>query len=373
MAVTLQDISDEACVIDEVENEDLDKLRQQVPNQFHDLLSVFSIKEANKLPPHRYIDHEIPLDKNKKLSLGPLYSMSNKELEELRQYLKENLEKGFIEPSTSSFVSPVLFVKKPGGGLRLCVDYRALNAITKKNLYPLPRIDDSLRQLLKAKIFTRLDLRGAYNQIRIKPGDEPKTAFRTRYGLYQYKVMPFGLTNAPATCQQFVNDVLREFLDIFVVVYLDDILIYSEDTNQHHNHVRKVLSKLRDANLFCKAEKCEFNVTKTTFLGFVVSPEGLSMDPSKIQTIKDWKPPSSVKGVQSFLGFANFYRRFIQNYSKIASPLFSLTRKNSKFTWSKACNDSFEVLKSAFITEPILRHFDPALETILETDCHAQV
>ncbi|KAI0991344.1 hypothetical protein K3495_g16843, partial [Podosphaera aphanis] len=176
--------------------------------------------------------------------------MSDAELEALREYLRENLEKGFIEPSTSSYASPVLFVRKPGGGLRFCVDYRALNNITKKNLYPLPRIDDSLRQLLKAQMFTRLDLRGAYNQIRIKPGDEPKTAFRTRYGLYQYKVMPFGLTNAPATCQQFVNDVLREFLDIFVVVYLDDILIYSENPAHHDEHVRKVLQKLQEYSLF---------------------------------------------------------------------------------------------------------------------------
>ncbi|KAI0992120.1 hypothetical protein K3495_g16066, partial [Podosphaera aphanis] len=281
--------------------------------------------------------------------------------------------KGFIEPSTSSFASPVLFVKKPGGGLRFCVDYRALNAITRKNVYPLPRIDDSLRQLLDAKIFTRLDLRGAYNQIRIKPGDEPKTAFRTRYGLYQYKVMPFGLTNAPATCQQFVNDVLREYLDIFVVVYLDDILIYSKTAAQHEDHVRKVLQKLQQYDLFCKPEKCEFGVRSTTFLGFVVSPQGLSMDPTKVQTIEEWKPPTNVRGVQSFLGFANFYRRFIKDYSKIASPLFALTRKDSPFLWTSACQSAFDLLKTAFISEPILRHFDPLLETVLETDASDKV
>ncbi|KAI0993535.1 Transposon Tf2-6 polyprotein, partial [Podosphaera aphanis] len=299
--------------------------------------------------------------------------MSDAELEALREYLRENLEKGFIETSTSSFASPVLFVKKPGGGLRFCVDYRALNAITKKNLYPLPRIDDSLRQLLKARKFTRLDLRGAYNQIRIKSGDEPKTAFRTRYGLYQYNVMPFGLTNAPATCQQFVNDVLREFLDIFVVVYLDDILIYSEDPAQHDNHVRKVLEKLEEYGLFCKPEKCEFGVSSTTFLGFVISKHGLSMDTSKIQTIRDWKPPINVRGVQSFLGFANFYRRFISKYSELAAPLFALTRKDTKFQWSQACQSAFDKLKIAFTSEPILRHFDPSLSTVLETDASDKV
>lgn len=279
----------------------------------------------------------------------------------------ENLKKGFIEPSTSSFASPVLFVKKPGGGLRFCVDYRALNAITNKNVYPLPRIDDSLSQLLGAKIFTRLDLRGAYNQIRIKPGDEPKTAFRTRYDLYQYKVMPFGLTNAPATCQQFVNDVLREYLDIFVV-YLDDILIYFETKNQHYEHVRKVLQKLRNYSLYCKPEKCEFSVESTTFLGFVISPQGLAMDPSKIRTIEEWKPPTNVRGVQSFLGFANFYRRFIQKYSEIASPLFALTRKNTNFLWTAACQTVFDSLKTCFTSEPVLCHFKPSLGAIHETD-----
>lgn len=355
------------------EAEDKNELRKQIPPQFHEFLSIFSTSEANKLPPRRYIDHEIPVDSQKKLPLGPLYSMSNAELEELREYLRENLKNGFIEPSTSSFASPVLFVKKPAGGLRLCVDYRALNAVTKKNVYPLPRIDDSLRQLLKAKKFTRLDLRGAYNQIRIKQGDEYKTAFRTRYGLYQYNVMPFGLTNAPATCQQFMNDVLREFLDIFVVVYLDDILIYSENPGEHDDHVRKVLSKLQEYNLFCKPEKCEFNVDTTTFLGFIISPQGLSMDPSKIQTITGWNPPTTVKGVQSFLGFANFYRRFIQDYSKLAEPLFNLTRKNTRFIWSQSCDRSFEALKKAFTSEPILKHFDPKLDTILETDASDRV
>lgn len=181
--------------------------------------------------------------------------------------------------------------------------------------------------------------------------------------------MPFGLTNAPATCQQFVNDALRDFLDIFVVVYLDEILIYSEDPNQHNDHIRKVLTKLQECNLFCKPEKCEIGVDSTTFLGFVVSPRGLSMDPSKVKTIKFWKPPFNIKGIQSFLGFANFYRRFIKNYSQLAAPLFNLTKKNTRFIWSQECNIAFETLKNAFITEPILRHFNPELETIFGNRC----
>ncbi|KAI1002033.1 hypothetical protein K3495_g6174 [Podosphaera aphanis] len=185
--------------------------------------------------------------------------------------------------------------------------------------------------------------------------------------------MPFGLTNAPATFQQFVNDVLREFLDIFLVVYVDDMLIYSEDLAQHDNCVRKVLEKLKEYGLFCKPEKCEFGVSSTTFLGFVISKHGLSMDTSKIQTIRDWKPPINVRGVQSFLGFANFYRRFISRYSELAAPLFALTRKETKYQWSQACQSAFDKLKIAFTSEPILRHFNATLSTVLKTDASDKV
>ncbi|KAI1003433.1 hypothetical protein K3495_g4771 [Podosphaera aphanis] len=337
------------------ESEESADPRQKIPLPFHEFLSRNSDRH------------------NTETSFKALVLHVEHGIRSHKTVPERKLEKGFIEPSTSSFASPVLFVKKPGGGLCFCVDYRALNAITRKNVHPLPRIDDSLRQLLDAKIFTRLDLRGAYNQIRIKPGDEPKTAFRTRSGLYQYKVMPFSLTNAPATCQQFVNDVLREYLDIFVVVYLDGIQIHSKTAAQHEDHVRKVLQKLQQYDIFCKPEKCEFGVKSTTFLGFVVSPQGLSMDPTKFQTIEEWKPPTNVRGVQSFLGFANFYRRFIKDYSKIASPLFALTRKDSPFLWTLACQSAFYFFKTAFISEPILRHFDPLLETVLETDASAKV
>jgi hypothetical protein len=208
--------------------QDMEKLRKIVPPEYHDHLLLFTKKEADKLPPHRYIDHEIPLEDGAKPSFGPLYSMSASELKEVRAWLREHLSKGFIRASQSSAASPILFVKKKDGSLRLCVDYRALNAITKKNRYPLPLIEETLRQVAGARYFTRLDLRSAFNLIRIKAGDEWKTAFRTRYGLFEFLVMPFGLTNAPASCQQFVNDTPREYLDIFCAVYIDDILIYSK-------------------------------------------------------------------------------------------------------------------------------------------------
>ena len=188
-----------------------------VPSQYHHFLPLFTKKEADKLPPHRYVDHEIPLEADKKPPIGRMYSMSATELQEIRKWFEENLSKGFIRASSSSCASPILFVKKKDGSLRLCVDYRALNDITIKDRYPLPRIEETLNQIRGARYFTRLDLRSVYNLIRIKDGDEGKTAFRTRYGLFEFLVMPFGLTNAPATCQRFVNDTLREFLDVFCI------------------------------------------------------------------------------------------------------------------------------------------------------------
>ena len=367
-AVSTSDIREYLEKTEKSEAEELQELREKVPSEYHDLLPLFTKKEADKLPPHRYVDHTIELEEGKKPPFGPLYNMSNLELQALGNYLDENQKKGFIRPSTSSSASPVLFVRKPGGGLRFCVDYRGLNAITKKNRYPLPLIDETLRQLQNSKIFTRLDLRGAYNLIRIRQGDEHLTAFRTRYGLFEYLVMPFGLTNAPATCQQFVNDTLRQYLDRFCVVYLDDILIYSETLQEHKKQVRLILETLLKAGLYVKGEKCEFFTTSTTFLGFVISTSGISMDPTKISTIIDWPSPTNVKELQSFLGFANFYRRFIGGYSAKVKPLTSLLKKGSTFIWDSDQENSFLALKEAFCSAPILRHFDPELETVLETD-----
>lgn len=343
-------------------------LKEIVPSEYHEYLSIFTETEASKLPPHRYVDHAIDLEPGTKPPFGPLYPQSERELQELREWLKKNLSSGFIRASTSSAASPILFVKKPNGELRLCVDYRGLNAITKKNRYPLPLIDETLHQIRGAKLFTKIDLRSGYNLIRIREGDEWKTAFRTRYGLFESLVMPFGLTNAPATFQTFINDTLREFLDVFCVVYLDDILIYSQNPSEHRTHVCAVLDRLRQAGLCANPNKCEFHVEQTTFLGYVVSKNGISMDPKKIKAIQEWEPPVNIKDLQCFLGFANFYRRFIMSYSSLCRPLFNLLRKESKFMWTKEHQRVFETLKHAFSSAPILRHFDPSLQTILETD-----
>ncbi|EIE91434.1 hypothetical protein G6F46_012399 [Rhizopus delemar] len=223
-------------------------------------------------------------------------------------------------------------------------------------------------RLSTAKVYTKLDIRNAYHRIRIAEGDEWKTAFRTQYGLFEYTVMPFGLTNAPASFQGLINDTLREFLDLFVVVYLDDILIYSENLTDHYNHVNLVLEKLRGAGLYAKAEKCEFDVTEVEFLGFKISPKGIFMDQSKVSAITNWSTPRSVHDIQVFLGFSNFFRRFIQDYSKLTVPMTALTKKNVPFVWSTEADQSFQQLKTAFTSAPILHHFDPSSKIIIETD-----
>eukprot|EP00833_Pecoramyces_ruminatium_P003331 jgi/Orpsp1_1/1177363/evm.model.c7180000061152.1 len=306
---------------------------KNIPIQYLDLREVFNERNCDKLPPHREYDCEIKLKDNSSLFYGPLYSLTEVEREELKKYLEENLKKGFIRKSTSPAGAPILFVKKKDGSLRLCIDYRKLNDMTIRNSYPLPLIGDLLDRVKGAKIFTKLDLKSAYNLVRIKEGDEHKTAFRTRYCHYEYLVMPFGLKNAPATFQHFINDVLSDYLDDFVISYIDDILIYSKDIEEHHEHVRKVLKKLLENNLFVKLEKCEFDVNETTFLGYVISNEGIKMDKEKVKAILDWPIPKNVKEIQSFIGLCNYYRLFIKDFAKIANPLHKLTRKNVTYIW----------------------------------------
>ncbi|KAH7465047.1 hypothetical protein FOMA001_g16877 [Fusarium oxysporum f. sp. matthiolae] len=325
----------------------------RLPEELREFQDIFSPKEAEKLPPHRAGDHHIELIPGGKLPFGPLYGMSREELTALREWLDENLRKGFIRPSSSPVASPVLFVKKPGGGLRFCVDYRALNNITVKDRYPLPLIKESLNNLSGMKYFSRIDIVSAFNNLRIEKGQEYLTAFRTRFGLYESLVMPFGLTGAPATFQRYINDALREHLDIFCTAYLDDILIYSRTREEHIEHLKLVLQRLRSAGLFANPSKCEFLVKETKFLGLIVGQEGIRMDPAKVETVKNWKTPTCLTDVQAFIGFGNFYRRFIRDFSKLTAPLNRLTKR---------------MLKEAFITAPILRPFDWTKDVILETD-----
>ncbi|KAG0161692.1 hypothetical protein PDIDSM_5322 [Penicillium digitatum] len=272
-----------------------------LPEEFRDFAEVFSPKEAERLPPHRSYDHKMG-------SFGPA-------------------------PRPAS---PVLFVKKPGGGLRFCVDYRAPNAITVKDRYPLPLTKETLNNLKGMKFFTKIDIISAFNNLRIAKGQEYLTAF--------------------------------QYLDCFCTAYLDDILIYSRTRAEHIEHVRKVLQRLREAGLFAKLSKCEFCVSETKFLGIIIGEDGIRMDPDKIETIVNWKTPTCLTDVQAFIGFGNFYRRFIRDFSKVIAPLVRLTKKDVRFEWTPVCQLSFEALKKAFTSAPVLKAFDWSKEIVLETD-----
>jgi hypothetical protein len=329
---------------------------------------VFDEQLADELPPHRPTDHRIVVQDDKQPPFGPLYRLSEPELAELRRYLDENLRKGFIRRSGSPAGAPILFVKKKSGELRLCVDYRGLNAVSVKDRYPLPLIGELLDRLRGATVFTKIDLRSAYNLVRIAAGDEWKTAFRTRYGQYEYKVMPFGLCNAPATFQRFINLVLHDYLDNFCVAYLDDILVFSTTTAEHEQHVGRVLGRLREFKLFANAAKCEFHVARTEFLGYVISPQGIETDQAKVAAVRDWPLPQNRRDVQSFLGLANYYRIFVAGYSRIALPLTRLTGKDVPFVWSDDEQRAFDVLRAQLLSAPVLRYFDPMLPATLDTD-----
>lgn len=280
--------------------------------------------------------------------------MSPLELKELKSQLEDLLTKGFVRPSVSPWGAPVLLVKKKDGGMRLCIDYRQLNKVTIKNKYPIPRIDDLLDQLGGATVFSKIDLRSGYYQIRIKSEDVQKTAFRTRYGHYEFLVMPFGVTNAPAVFMDYMNRIFRPYLDKFVVIFIDDILIYSRNFEEHELHLKIVLQILRDKKLFVKLSKCEFWLSEVKFLGHVISQGGVTVDPSKVETVLNWTQPKNVTEVRSFLGMAGYYRRFIRKFSQIALPLTRLTRKDNPFVWDEDCEKSFQELKTRLTTAPIL-------------------
>jgi hypothetical protein len=241
------------------------------------------------------------------------------------------LDKGLIRPSTSPWGCPALFVKKKDGNLRLCMDYRPLNAVTIKNKYPLPRIDVLFDQLVGAKVFSKIDLRSSYHQIKITTSNIPKTAFSTRYGLYEYLVMSFGLTNAPAYFMYLMNSVFMPELDKFVVVFIDDILVYSKNGEEHTKHLHIVLQRIRDHSLYAKLSKCEFWLKQIKFLGHTISKDGIVVDPDKVQEVMDWRPPTMVRQIQSFLGLAGYYWRFILNLSRIVKPMTELLKKGVRF------------------------------------------
>ncbi|KAF8068549.1 hypothetical protein N665_1143s0001 [Sinapis alba] len=287
------------------------------------------------------------------LSKSP-YRMAPAEMAELKKQLEELVDKGFIRPSVSPWGAPVLFVKKKDGSFRLCIDYRGLNRVTVKNKYPLPRIDELLDQLRGGKWFSKIDLASGYHQIPIEPNDIRKTAFRTRYDHYEFVVMPFGLTNAPAAFMKMMNGIFRDFLDEFVIIFIDDILVYSKNKENHEKHLRAVLGRLREQQLFAKLSKCSFWQRSVGFLGHIVSDQGVSVDPEKIRAIQGWPRPKNAIEVRSFLGLAGYYRKFVKGFASLAQPMTQLTGKDVKFLWSDECEKCFSALKDMLTNAPIL-------------------
>ncbi|CAI7757505.1 unnamed protein product [Closterium sp. NIES-53] len=342
---------------------------QKLLEEFQDVLPDVLL---DQLPPYRTHQHEIIKEPGSKPTFRAPNRLSPTELADMKKQIEYLLDKGLIRPSTSPYGAPVLFTPKPDGSLRMFIDYRALNKQTIKNKYPIPRIVDILDQLCGATVFSKLDLRSGYWQIRMADNSIHKTAFRTRYGSYEYLVMPFGLTNAPATFQAEMNHILRPLLDEFVVVYLDDILIYSRDMKQHIEHLRRVFKILRREKFYVKLSKSEFALKKVQFLGHMVSTQGVHVDPKKIEAVHTWKTPENVKELQQFLGFANYYNRFVPQYAKIATPLTNLLKKNTPFKWEDVHQQAMEQLKTALTSAPILILPDPEKDYVIEADASDQ-
>ena len=372
MGISMRDLMDQHIKEDK---RDIDP-KTLLPEELHNLAKAFSTTDADTLPLIRggLNDHSINLEAEPNW-VSRLYRMSREEMDEVRKWVTENLSKGFIEASQAPWASPIIFVRKPNGGVRLCVDYRKLNQISKKDRYPLPLIDDIISMLSGCKYITRLDIRHAFNRIRMASAkDEDLTTFATPLGNYKSKVLPFGLCGGPATFQRYINTTLIDYLNDFCAAYIDDVIIFSKTRAEHTKHVRQVLQKLIDAGLQVDINKSEFAVQKTKFLGLIISSNGVEMDPEKVKTIVDWSLPYNRRDIQSFIGFCNFYRRFIKDFSRIARPLIRLTQNEYKdikrFDWTshQKAKEAFESLKQAVISAPILTHFDYSKECILEVD-----
>ena len=316
------------------------KYKHVFPKEFHYL----------SLPPEREVSHTIPLVPGAQPVFRPMFRYSPRELAEIEAQVKELLRLGLIEPCNSPWGAPVLFVPKKNGKLRMCVDWRMLNSKTLRSAFPLSGVDDLLDKLHGTCVYSSLDLMSGYHQVRIAPEDQDKTAFRTPFGLYKYKVLPFGLVNAPAV---FVETMTKVFqgrgLGEFVLVYLDDILVYSKSPEEHLVHLESVLQTLSDNKLFAQLPKCHFNTTSVEYLGHIVSKDGIKPDPKKTEAVKNWPRPQNLKEMRSFLGLANYFRKFIQGYSKIVAPLTALTKDGTEWRrpgiWTKECEAAFHTVK----------------------------
>ena len=345
----------------------------ELPHEITSLLDrftdVFPDDIPPGLPPNRGIEHQIDLVPGSALPNRPAYRMNPTETKELEKQVRELMSKGYIRESLSPCAVPVLLVPKKDGTWRMCVDCRAINNITIKYRYPIPQLDDMLDELSGATIFSKVDLKSGYHQVRMKEGDEWKTAFKTKQGLYEWLVMPFGLTNAPSTFMRLMNHVLRAYIGKFVVVYFDDILIYSKCFSDHVKHLEKVLEALRKESLFANLKKCTFCTNELAFLGFVVSSQGLQVDQETIKAIQEWPTSTTIGHVRSFHGLASFYRRFVKDFSTIAAPLTTVIKKTAVFFWGQAQQDAFDKLKHSLTNAPVL--VLPNFDNTFEVECDA--
>ncbi|GJY21425.1 reverse transcriptase domain-containing protein [Tanacetum coccineum] len=316
-------------------------------------LKIISCIKA-RLPPPRKVEFQIDLVPRAAPVARAPYRLAPSEMKELSVQLQELLEKGFIYPSSSPWGAPVLFVKKKDGSFRMCIDYHELNRLTVKNRYPLLRIDDLFDQLQGSSVYSKIDLRSGYHQLRIKEEDIPITAFRTRYGHFEFQVMPFGLTNAPAVFMDLMNRVCKPYLDKFIIVFIDDILIYSKDEEEHGKHLKIILELLKEEKLYAKFSKCDFWLDSVQFLGHVIDRSGVHVDPAKIEAIKSWTAPMTPTEVRQFLRLVGYYRRFIEGFSLISKPLTKLTQKNKKYEWGSEEEEAFQTLKQKLCSAPIL-------------------
>ncbi|GBG66570.1 hypothetical protein CBR_g64842 [Chara braunii] len=323
-------------------------------------------KTASNKGPNR--GSEIEIIEGSAPPKGCVYRMGQGELEELRRQIDDMIDRGWIRPSESEFGAPVLFVPKKGDKLRMCIGYHGLSRITRKNAYPLPRIDDLLDAAGGCKVFSKIDLKSGYHQIEVDPSDQHKTAFKTRDGLYEFIVMPFGLTNAPATFQSLMDKVLRHQLNRFVVVYFDDILIFSKSMEEHVKHLEEVLQVLKDDQLHLNLEKSEFGRDSVIYLGHRLSASGLEPEATKVEVIRNWPQPANVRELRSLLGLASYYRKFVPKFSVIAHPLSRLTSKNVAYAWCEKCETAFQALKEVLVSPPVLRIADPNLTFVVTTD-----
>ncbi|GKB97777.1 putative nucleotidyltransferase, ribonuclease H [Tanacetum coccineum] len=338
----------------------------------HKKVVEIPIKEGGILRVHGELEFRIDLVPGATPVAKSSYRLAPSEMQELSGKLQELQDKGFIRPSHSPWGAPALFVKKKDGSFHMCIDYRELNKITIKNCYPLLRIDDLFDQLQGACYFSKIDLRSGYHQLRVHEDDVPKTAFRTRYEHFEFTVMPFGLTNAPAVFMDLMNQVCKPYLDKFVIVFIDDILIYSNTKEEHEVYLNLVLELLRKEKLYAKFSKCEFWLQEVHFLGHMVNQSGIHMDPSKIEAVMNWKAPTTPSEVRSFLGLSGYYRRFITDFYKIAKPLTSLTQKNQKYEWGEKEEEAFQTLKNNLCDAPILSLPDGVEDFIVYCDASNQ-